>query len=364
MIKRSIFVFLFFLILFLFSSCVLVIQIGDEKVGWAIGWDEYNSAAIVHTRDGGKTWEVQGDPSLWEGLPGNDITAADEWTAWAALGDDGEGTGGMIINTVDGGETWEIQDLPAGVAATDSVKSIKAINCDIVWAVTLHGTVLRTANGGQDWEVMEHPGIDIVQVNRMDAKGSDVWIADVGSRDRGMVHISNFGQGWRKEFLPDLGDDPGAGPMAVSIVDSQTVWACVRPMADVYRTTDGGTTWNKDAPEIAAENDLDDLCAPSAEKAWAVQNIGGFSGGLILKIEKDDDTFKGSVADRNINYQYEGISCYDNEIWAVGFKSFAAPADLPQGIIRHSKDGVNWETQEMPADNIGLWKVSFVGAYR
>ncbi|HOO32907.1 MAG TPA: YCF48-related protein [Thermotogota bacterium] len=363
MFKRFLFLTLTSSLILFLSGCLLIMHIGDQKVGWAIGWDDSGNAVILHTEDGGKTWAEQGDRTLWAGMAGNDISAADNNTAWAALGDNGGGNG-AIVNTADGGLTWQLQAIPA--EATGTVKGIKALNSDIVWAVTLNGVVLRTMNGGKDWEVIPHPGVDIIQVNRIDAKGGDVWIADVGSRNFGMIHSSDFGQTWRKEELPNLSTDPGSGPMAVSIVNDQTAWAAVRPMADIYRTQDGGTTWGKDAAEISGQNDLDDICAPNADLVWAVQNIGGFSGGLILKVVNNGTTFVGINSDHNPYYQYEGITCFsENEAWAVGFKSVTAPATMASGIIRHTENGgITWETQDMPVDDAQLWKISFVGAHR
>lgn len=363
MFKRFLILMIIIGIILSLSSCIFVMGFTNTKTGWAIGCDDDNTAVILHTTDGGKTWNEQGDRTLWAGMAGNDITAADKNTAWAALGDNGSGNGG-IANTTDGGKTWQLQALPA--EATGTVKGVKALNKDIVWAVTLHGVVLRTMNGGKDWAVIPHPNVDIIQVNRIDAKGGDIWIADVGSGNFGMIHSSDFGQTWRKEELPNLSTDPGAGPMAVSIVDDETVWAAVRPMADIYRTQNGGDNWHKDAAEISGENDLDDICAPNADFVWAVQNIGGFSGGLILKVTNNGTTFTGENSDHNPYYQYEGITCFgEQEAWAVGFKSVTAPATMPSGIIRHTKNGgLTWESQEMPVNDAQLWKISFVGAYR
>lgn len=62
----------------------------NNYTGWAIGHRETaentNAAAIFHTSDGGETWVEQGDPTLLGGMVGNDITAADALTAWAAVG--------------------------------------------------------------------------------------------------------------------------------------------------------------------------------------------------------------------------------------------------------------------------------------
>ncbi|MEI6423053.1 MAG: hypothetical protein WCP55_12605 [Lentisphaerota bacterium] len=40
---------------------------------------------ILHTANGGVEWTVQGNNSLWKNHTGNDISAVDDQTAWAAL---------------------------------------------------------------------------------------------------------------------------------------------------------------------------------------------------------------------------------------------------------------------------------------
>lgn len=336
------------------------------RVGWAIGYREDNTAAILHTENGGLIWEEQGDPSLWKGMTGNDISAVDEWTAWAAVGSDESGAG-AILHTADGGVNWELQRLPEGV--TDVVKGIKGLSRQIAWAVTLTGIVMQTLDGGDTWTVIPHEGITIKQVNRMDAKGEDIWIADYGSGEKGMIHSPDFGQTWRRETLnnPDPFEN-GFGPMGVSIVDSQVAWAATRPDANIFRTLDGGNDWRLDAPHISGPNDLDDICAPDANTVWAVQNHGGANGGSIIRVQLvDGKVISDIMSPKNYSaYDYEGVTCFDEDTaWVVGIQLVRTFPDLPAGVILHTTDGgKNWTSQPMWVNDVGLWKVSFVGAHR
>ena len=263
-----------------------------------------------------------------------------------------------------GGVNWELQRLPEGV--TDEVKGIKGLSREVAWAVTLTGTVMQTHDGGEIWTIIPHEGITIKQVNRIDAKGEDIWIADYGSGENGMIHSPDFGRTWYRETLnnPDPHQN-GFGPMGVSIVDSQVAWAQTRPDANIFRTLDGGNEWRLDAPDISGPGDLDDICAPDANTVWAVQNQSGTSGRVIRVDLKDGKVITNNM-NPDSNYELEGITCYDeNTVWVVGFKGATASPDLPAGVILDTTDGgKNWTRQRMWVSDVSLWKVSFVGAHR
>ncbi|MBU1744626.1 MAG: hypothetical protein KJ649_07005 [Proteobacteria bacterium] len=331
-------------------------------VGWAIGYRSDNTAAILHTANGGKNWEEQGNPALWTGLSGNDISAVDKWTAWAAVGG-GPSSGGAILHTTDGGVTWNIQPLPEGI--NETVKGIKGLSRSVAWAVTLGGTVMRTLDGGWHWVVVPHDGVIIKEVNRIDAMGDDIWIADFGSSDGAMIHSADFGRTWRREPLPGINLVYG-GPMGVSIVSSKIAWSAVKLDANLYRTTDGGATWRMDAPAVSGPNDIDDICAPEADMVWAVQNIGGMSGGRIIRVRLVNGKVISDTMDpMSGKYQYEGVTCFDEKtVWVVGFKAYGVDPGLPEGVILHTEDGTTWTSQTLPVSDVSLWKVSFAGAHR
>ena len=294
------------------------------------------------------------------GHPGNDISAVDATTAWAALSSFDE-EGGIILHTTDGSKTWLSQDLP--VAIPQGVKGIKGVSRDEAWAVGLDGPVLHTVDGGTTWAVVPTTGVTILQVNRMDVLGNDIWIADVGNGANGMIHSPDAGATWRQESLP--GVDPGHGPMTATIVDANTAWTTVNQQGDVYRTTDGGLNWLIDAPNASGPNDIDDLCATAADRTWAVQNISGFSAGHVMFITVTDTGYEKQSWNFP-DYVYEGVTAFDDRnAWVVGFKTVGAAAELPSGSILHTVNGgVTWMSQTLPVADAALWKVSFVGAGR
>jgi parallel beta-helix repeat protein len=334
------------------------------SVGWAIGWDETNAPAIVHTADGGLTWQAQGDLSAWASLSGmGDISAVDDQTAWAAL--PSNGIGGAILHTTDGGATWVSQTIPAGLAL--GIKGVKGLSRDEAWAASGGGTMLHTTDGGATWNVIPHPTVPITQVNRIDAIASgDVWIANVDNTsgvNASLIHSTDAGLTWRLEPLPDVLE--GAGPLAISAFSPLVAWSATAAQGNLYRTLDGGAQWLNVAPSAGTTNDFDDICAAGTEAVWGVQNHD--LSGTIYRVHVAGE---GSVDSQTFDpteavYSFEGVTCLDDRIaWVVGLQWIDRYPDLPIGVTLSTVDGgESWVQGTGPTD-IRYWKVSFVGARR
>ena len=369
--------------LFLFVLTVLLITIHGNalafnsplKIGWVIGHDETDTAVILHTRSWGWKWVVQGDNTKWAGYGGNDISAVDSLTAWAALGSD---TGGMILHTTNGGATWTKQKLPPGLGA---IKGIKGLTRHEAWAVSITGTILHTTDGGKVWNIVEHPGIEIGQVNRMDAIGyrdvrtadwwgrntgkinANVWIADEFGEDSGhlgMIHTLYNGDIWRQEYIPCT--TSSCQVHMVSAYSPRVVWAAAWADGTLYRTTDGGETWNSIPDIYLGRNDIDDMCAYSADALWAVQ-FQGMNNGFIYHVSLENGEAIVDQFNPAPGNAYEGLTCIDDQTaLVVGYKDSGDP---PLGIILATNDGgASWVNQPVPVDDVKFWKVSFVGARR
>ena len=342
-----------------------LIEVYPPGVGWAIGQDQAGTPAIVHTADGGRTWQVQGDLSAWPNMEGTDISAVDDLTAWAALGSGNMSEArGAILHTTDGGSTWVVQPIPDRLLG--GIKGIKGLSSNEAWAASLGGVLMHTLNGGSTWNIVPHPEVYLSEVNRIDAMSDgNVWIADTTRLDnnRYIIHSTDKGDSWRKEPLEGV---PRNGQtFAVSAYSPQVVWSTVRPYTDIYRTVDGGTTWFKVAASVDGNNDFDDICASSAETVWGVLNE--MLTGAIYRVHVAEN---GSVVSQVFSpadtvYSYEGITCLDDRnIWAVGRQSAYIKPELPLGVIIYTVDGGEHWVQGIGPPDIKYWKVSFVGAGR
>ena len=352
-------------------------------VGWAIGATSMHPpyyAVILKYDPSTGAWNKQYQHPV-EGASGNDISAVDENTAWAALSNNGTGSG-TILHTTDG-KTWEAQALPDG--GVTSIKGIKALSRDVVWAVTLDGTILNTTDG-KNWNIV-HPdtiydgGLPInTMANRIDAHGDkDVWIVfphqgtSGDNRRRSILHKYTNGNDWRLEELPPLPPGEGAGAISISALNRDVVW-CSRTTSSSYdyRTVSGGgdagTDWVEFKTPYGALNDTDDICAAGVDSFWGVINNGA-SDGYFTFVDVDGGPSTKFQPEEGLDYVYGGVSCCgSNMAWVVG--NYSMPGDAPDagnGLAVHVKkdpaaDG-GWKVHTTMVKD-ALWKVSFVGATR
>ena len=120
----------------------------DPQRGWAGGGGPYGEGegVVWRTTDGGRSWESASLPS-WGRV--RDIDFVDATTGWAVTEDwgvDGDYAQGAVLGTRDGGATWELQATAPGV--------LYAVSMDPAgfgWALGSSGVALQTRDGGATW---------------------------------------------------------------------------------------------------------------------------------------------------------------------------------------------------------------------
>lgn len=150
------------------------------KQGWAVGHD----AVILHTADGGESWELQySAPDLESPLL--DLWFRDEQRGFAV------GAYGLFVETADGGASWSSRLI------TDQdvhYNAIAAASDGSLFLAGEMGSLFRSDDGGQSWSALESP-----------------------------YHASFFG--------------------ALALPDGAILVFGLR--GHVYRSNDGGVTWNE-----------------------------------------------------------------------------------------------------------------------
>ena len=118
----------------------------DPQKGWAVGHD----AVVMHTRDGGESWELQHQApeeelpllSVWFDETGHGLAA---------------GAFGTLLETRDGGETWRRRPLTSNPDDDKHLNAIFAGPGDSLFIAAESGSIYRSLDDGATWEHLELP---------------------------------------------------------------------------------------------------------------------------------------------------------------------------------------------------------------
>jgi len=109
----------------------------DHRNGWAAG----HAGVIIHTRDGGRSWEVQRQPSP-ENNPLFDIQFVSPEVGYAC------GAYGTLLKSSDGGNSWS--DLTT--EGDNNYNDLAFVDQDNGYLAGEFGTLVRTRDGGATWD--------------------------------------------------------------------------------------------------------------------------------------------------------------------------------------------------------------------
>jgi len=120
----------------------------DAQNGWAVGYDKL----ILHSADGGESWDVQhSNPQSDDGAPLLDLLFTDASTGFAV------GAYGALYSTTDAGRHWEESadwlDNPDGYHLNAIVQTAD----DNLFIVGEAGLIFRSRTRGLTWEAMKSP---------------------------------------------------------------------------------------------------------------------------------------------------------------------------------------------------------------
>ena len=188
-------------------------------------------------------------------------------------------TGGGVWKTEDAGVTWN--NISDGFFHTGSVGAVSVAesNPDIVYVgmgeaclranISSGDGVYKSTDAGKTWT---HVGLsESSQIGRMRIHPTNpdiVYVAAVGhpygpNAERGVFRTKDGGKSWQKVLFVD--DKTGAADIAMDPSNPQvlyaTTWQVLRtpwnvtsigPGSALYKSTDGGDTWNKLASGLPA----------------------------------------------------------------------------------------------------------------
>ncbi|MHA1638335.1 MAG: YCF48-related protein [Candidatus Thorarchaeota archaeon] len=187
--------------------------------GWIAGraTSEYGSNAIVlHTEDGGNTWELQSNQSS-QRISIMDVV--DNKTIWI------NGLGSLFY-TLDGGNTWNESVVVGG---DRGMSTVKFINKTLGWTSN-NGLLYQTVDGGESWEPVSGFTFDDSPRMIQALTHLDIWAIGF----TGIYHSTDGGMIWEKVSE--------VGGWALSFVSEAIGWAVAD---DRFAHTIDGHTWHE-----------------------------------------------------------------------------------------------------------------------
>jgi len=227
----------------------------DQNVVWATAYDGSGSAANIQeftkTTDGGNTW-VPGTINIGNTALGiSMITAINANTAWLAAFPNASGQTGGIWKTTDGGNTWIRQNtaLYNNANSFTNVVYFWDANNGFCMGDPINGEfeVYTTINGGTNWVPVNAANIpnplsgEYGYTRQIEVVGNDVWFTTNKGR---IYHSTDRGITFQvyQSPLTDFGSATMSGNLSFT---NSTTGLIVNINGLVYKTTDGGATWNQ-----------------------------------------------------------------------------------------------------------------------
>jgi photosystem II stability/assembly factor-like uncharacterized protein len=151
-----------------------------------------------------------------------------------------------------GGKSLSWQLTPTGSDAR--LRGLSAVSGDVVWASGSLGTVLRTVNGGTSWQSVGPPGTSALQFRDIEAFDADnAVILSIGNGTDSRVYVtSDAGAHWTQTFT---NTDPSAFYDCMTFWDDKRGLALSDPVGGKFRiiaTEDGGQSWHVVAADMPA----------------------------------------------------------------------------------------------------------------
>jgi photosystem II stability/assembly factor-like uncharacterized protein len=288
-------------------------------------------------------------------------------------------TGGGVWKTTDAGQTWmNVSDAYFTEASMGSI-DVALSDPNIVWAgtgseairsnVSTGRGIYRSTDAGRTWQRM---GLETVgQIGGVRIHPSDpqtVFVAAVGnafapSRDRGVYRTRDGGRTWEKVLF--VSDSTGAVDVEFQPGNPNVLYASMwrgerKPWTiisgahegGIYRSTDGGTTWSKLGGGLPTGLfGKSNIAVSAADPRRVYALVEAQPGGGLYRSDDAGDTWR-LVSDRR-----ELITrpfYYDN------ITADPANADVvyvgTEGFYKSTDGGRTWAPQRTPhGDNHDLW---------
>ena len=342
----------------------------SETRGWAVGnsvdidpsldFAEEAESLVIHTDNGGQTWHRQTSGVF--GKPLRTVYFRSELEGWCL------GESGVLIHTSDGGETWE----PIETDTENNLHDFFIADAT-GWIVGDWGTLLKSTDGGKTFTKIDETVFAKKSLKGIYFVDDDYgWMITYRNTTEGenagyIYRTTDGGDTWEEQYATE------AALFNLHFIDRQTGWV-VGDRRSVFATTDGGKTWqfitdgtnqrhktSYGQPEYLGNEPLHtftlyDIDFTDSQNGWIVGDLGVIlhtsSGGKgKWKHQRGGPRFHNSA-----DAVLLGVDFVSKQLgWVVG----------ENGTILHTRNGgVTWESQSSPSHLlVGVCAVSAEEGY-
>jgi photosystem II stability/assembly factor-like uncharacterized protein len=206
------------------------------------------SGALVHTTSAGQLWENGALPIVGRDLRTGRVSQSAGWVARA----DVSGSGPVLATTMDSGATWKTISVPCASGAL-----VDFTSADEGWlacsespaGATGSVSVSRTVDGGATWQAVGEVSASNAAVQGAGSRSDTSLAANplaVRAVAPGDLWLT-LGSGEVMRAISVTRPRPeiaiGESPRDVRFVDAEHGW--LLGLRSIWRTTDGGTTWEQ-----------------------------------------------------------------------------------------------------------------------
>lgn len=333
------------------------IRSDDEGVSWytlSSGWIDTGLSAMARAGDSETIGGVSSSGDIWishdlgsswqqvvEGigvLPADwNISFFDDGNGWVS------GANGLVYRTTDGGDHWTLVNNGCG----DEVTDIDFFDNDNGIAVTNRGFVFATHDGGKTWPVQR-----LKETGLLFGRDEGLGAACMLDRDNivvagegGVVFRSSDGGGtWTSVGWPWGNVSEYFEALTICFADPSNGWmAGNQGPTTVYRTRDGGWTW-EEVPGMGAY-----FIASDFKGARGLLCTGGSA---VYRTTSGGDSWSMIPLPGDLAYLSDLSFADADHGWAVGW----------YGYIARSTDGGSTWTQQVQPTNETFMGVTAISA--
>ncbi|MFH1296281.1 MAG: YCF48-related protein [Bacteroidota bacterium] len=262
------------------------------------------------------------------------------------------GDSGTILHTYNGGSTWELQE-----STTDKeIMSVFFLTRELGWASAFnfteppYGTILlKTTNGGTSWTSSTYPeeNIFITCIHYFDSLTG--WM---GGKPHALVKTTDGGVSWMQAAI-DTSTLAFFPVLKIAFLNDEVGFAC-GGMFDIagviWRTTNGGDLWYAIDPSQAPADEVHSLCI--FDELHVMGSGGdpdyGYGVGMIR------------TSDGGLSWEYEEIG-FQGIAFDLDFRTASqawSPLGPQQKLIFSSDSGYTWTEIPTP-DTLAIFDITF-----